>query len=207
MFDARMKNSDQNIEQKKLLHLVSKGHRNAYRQLYEDHLSSLYRFVLPFVNHEKSEAEDVVQDVFFKIWERRERLTEIQSFKSYIFTMAKNRLIDLHKQEQTRNSILNQMDANRKEQSVHDLLVFDEYYEFAQNAIDHLTPQRKRIFLMRTQKDMSIAEIAKVLNISNSAVKKQLYESIRMVKNQLNKKHNWPMMWWVFLWTVPFMGI
>lgn len=99
----------------------------------------------------------------------------------------------------------NHTGMNRKTPSVHESLVYDEYYESAQAIIDHLTPQRKRIFLMRTQNGMSIAEIASALKISQSAVKKQLYESIRMVKNKLSKKHNWPLMWWILLLSLPFL--
>ena len=62
-----------NIE-KKLLSQLAQGDRKAYRQLYTSHLDSVYRFVLPFVNHEKYEAERIVQDVFVSIWERRKKI-------------------------------------------------------------------------------------------------------------------------------------
>ena len=191
-----------NIE-KKLIRQLAQGDRNAYRQLYTSHLDSLYRFVLPFVNHEKYEAERIVQDVFVTIWERRKKLDHIRSFENYIFRMAKNRLFDLQKQRQARRTMKADIPTNGVSPSADDDLVYNEYFESAMAIIEELSPQRKRIFLMRTQTEMSISEIADNLKISKSAVKKQLYEAISMVKTRLNQEHGWPLMWWLLGVMVP----
>ena len=202
---AQMKNSYERDTEKELLQLLSKDDRSAYRQLYGNYLSPLYRYILPFANHDSLEAEGIVQDVFVKIWENRNKLAHIQSFESYLFRMAKNLLIELHRQWQARHSMKSNLDSNRQSISAHEQLVFEEYYESAQTIIEELSPQRKRIFLMRTQTEMSIDEIARVLNISQSAVKKQLYEAIRMVKSRLNNEHDWPLMWWIVCVVIPVL--
>lgn len=114
--------------------------------------------------------------------------------------MAKNRLFDLQKQRQARRTMKANIPTYGISPSADDDLVYDEYYESAMAIIEELSPQRKRIFLMRTQTEISITEIVEALKISKSAVKKQLYEAISMVKTQLNQDHGWPLMWW-------FLGI
>lgn len=198
-----MKTSGYHTIQKELLRKLAQGDRKAYHRIYSHYLNDLYRFILPFVNHEKYEAERVVQDVFVTIWERRKNLGHIRSFENYIFRMAKNRLYDIHKQRQARQAMTADIPVPILSSSAHEDLVFEEYFESAQAIIEELTPQRKQIFLMRTQTEMSITEIAEVLKISKSAVKKQLYEAIRMVKNRLNQEHDWPLMWWILWVMVP----
>lgn len=181
-----------------LLERIANGDKEAFTFLYSKYASSLYTFILPFVRHSKPEAEEVIQEVFMKLWHRREKVIHIRSVESYLFRMAKNKLFDLHKQRQARIQVNGGLDIEERHNSAHEDFVFEEYYESAQEIIERLTPQRKRIFLMRTQKEMPIADIALSLKISQSAVKKQLYESIRMVKQQLYNEHGWPMMWWIW---------
>lgn len=189
--------SEDQKQEKELIKRLTKGCRISYRHLYSKHLFSLKQFILPFAGNDPLRADEVVQDVFVKIWEERTKLTHIRSFQAYVFRMAKNRLYDLHKQRQARNAMLSRMDMNNQSTSAHEIMVFGEYLESAKAIVEELTPQRKRIFLMRTETEMSIAEIATALKISKSAVKKQLYESIHMVKSRLGKEHDWPLMCWI----------
>ena len=200
-----MKNSDHKNKEKALLLLLSRGDRIAFQKLYQRHLPTLHRFILPFTGHDHTEADRIVQDVFVKIWERREKLAHITSFESYLFRMAKNRLFDLHKQRRSRMALTVHLATEQRTPSAHEHIVYEEYMESARSIIEELTPQRKRIFLMRTQTQMSIAEIACALKISKSAVKKQLYESIRIVKRRMNKEHDWPLMWWILWLSMPIL--
>ena len=195
-------NSEDHRNEDELIKRLTKGCRSSYRILYSSHLYSLKQFILPFTGNDHLKADEIVQDVFVKIWEQRTKMSHVRSFEAYVFRMAKNRLYDLRKQQQARNAMLSKIDFNNQSTSAHEILVYEEYLESAKAIIEELTPQRKRIFLMRTETEMSIAEIAAALKISKSAVKKQLYESIRMVKSRLGKEHDHPLMWWICLMIV-----
>jgi RNA polymerase sigma factor (sigma-70 family) len=184
------------INEKALLEQVANGDSNAYAQLYAFYTPLIYRFIYPFTDRSKENTEEIIQDVFLKVWMRKETLIGLRSFESYLFKMAKNQLIDVRKREQCLKKITAQFNL-REEPSVsplYDDLIYTEYISSAQLAIDQLTPQRRRIFELRTQQDMTIDEISDSLHITRSAVKKQLYEAINFIKRHLHDHAEWPIL-------------
>ena len=69
-------------DEKTLLAMVATGNREAFTQLYTTHLNNLYRFIFLYTKS-KEESEEILQDLFIKIWETREKLPEVDSFKNY----------------------------------------------------------------------------------------------------------------------------
>lgn len=181
-----------------MLKKVASGNWEAFAVLYNFYVPKLYRFIYPFANQNKEDAEEVIQDVFLKVWMKKEKLENIRSFEAYLFRMAKNQLIDLKKQSSSQQRIIDQIIPLQRshDTSAHDKLVYNEYYNSAKSALSLLTPQRRKIFEMRTEGEMSIDEIAKQLNISQSAVKKQLYEAIRLIKKHIAHETGWPVLLW-----------
>ena len=178
--------SEQKIQDLVLLKRVAKGDHEAYKLLYCHYAPYLMNYLLALVQNSKEDAEEVLQTVFLKIWIKRALLKDIKSFESYVFRMAKNELITLRQRQNKLKEIIQLKDRSDFEtSSVHEKVIYDEYLEAARFAIDRLSPQRRRIFEMRTEMDMSIDQIANELDITKSAVKKQLYEAIRFMKTQL----------------------
>lgn len=184
------------IDETILLAQIASGDADAYHKLYTHYTPKLYRFVYPFANRSKEETEEVIQEIFLKVWLKRDTLTSITSFKAYLFKMAKNQLFDEFQKQRVRKEKTDQHAylAEETTDAVYNKVVYAEYYAMATKAIGDLTPQRKRIFELRTQNEMSIDEIATHLKISHSAVKKQLYEAIGLVKTYLYKNAGWPML-------------
>ena len=184
------------INETVLLAQTASGDADAYCKLYTYYTPKLYRFVYPFANRSKEETEEVIQEIFLKIWVKRHTLISITSFKAYLFKMAKNQLFDEFQKQKVRKEKTEQHTwlAEETTYAVYDKVVYAEYYAIATKAIADLTPQRKRIFELRTQNEMSIDEIATHLKISHSAVKKQLYEAVGIVKTYLYKNADWPML-------------
>lgn len=192
-----MQNSGPVIDEKVLLERVVSGDNNAYSQIYTFYTPLLYRFIYPFTNSSKEQTEEIVQEVFLKIWIRRETLTNLKSFEAYLFKMAKNQLIDARKRDQCFQKIIGQLERQEESKAspLENDMIYSEYLTSAEVAIGSLTPQRKKIYDMRTQQDMSIDEISGTLNISKSAVKKQLYEAIHFIKQYLQYHTGWPMLY------------
>lgn len=189
------------IENQELLEKVASGDWEAFATLYNTYVPKLYRFIYPFANQNKEDTEEVIQDVFLKVWMRKEKIIGLRSFESYLFRMAKNQLLDQRGRQDSQLRLINKFGGASSTElaSVHDQLVYDEYYKIAKVALQDLSPQRRRIFDMRMEQEMSIDEIAKALNISSSAVKKQLYEAINTIKQQLRHKTGWPLLCWFIL--------
>lgn len=171
---------------------VARGEEQAFAHLYRKYADIVHRFILPFVSFHTAEAEEMVQEVFLKIWIKRSYLEQVNNFQSYVFQVAKNHTID---RIRAKKPIAMDIEACQEilpanqMSSYHELLL-KEYYSSAQTVIDRLSPQRKRIFEMRNKEGLNLDEIACRLNISKSGVKKQLYEATHFVKACLQKEQD-----------------
>ncbi len=175
-----------NYEEKVLLALVANGDRKAFAQIYTGSLNNLHRYIFLFTKS-KEETEEILQEIFIKIWENRERLSEIDSFKNYLFRVAKNKLLDKVRQMQIRQRVLAEIKRSRviAESTTSDQCAYREYYKVVQQAIEKLPPKRKLIFRLNIENGLSQDEIAEQLNISKSVVQKQIYSASHFVKKYL----------------------
>lgn len=172
-----------------LLRGIAHGDRNAFTSLYSQYLDQVYRYVFLFT---KSEAitEEIVQEVFIRIWERREQLERVLSFRAYLFRAARNRVVDFVRHRQVEDRTMAGYLAGKNTltpETPGEAFDYKAYYLLVQKAMEDLSPQRQLIFRLNTEKGMSHDEIAAELNISKSAVKKQFYEAIDHVRTYLSQ--------------------
>jgi RNA polymerase sigma-70 factor (family 1) len=181
-------------DEQSLLQKTAEGSREAFSILYSHYYPGLYRFI-SFVIESREDTQEIIQDVFLKVWIKRETLIGIRAFDNYLFRMAKNRLFDLSKQSRTRLKLIRQITRYAQEQeatdSTYNDLFYQEYHDAAQEAINQLTPRKKEIFLMNARDELTAREIAGLLGISLSAVKKQLHEANHFIKDYLVKNAGW----------------
>lgn len=173
-------------DEKALLTLVAKGDRGAFKQLYSSYLNDLHHFIFLFTKS-KEETEDILQEIFIKIWENREKLPEVDSLKNYLFRFAKNKLLDNIRHLQVRQRVLSEIrrTKNISENTTGDQYTYKEYYHLVQQAIEKLPPKRKLIFRLNIENGLSQDEIASQLNISKSVVQKQIYKASYFVREYL----------------------
>jgi len=174
------------------LQKTAEGSREAFATLYTHYYPGLYRFV-SFIMESQEDTEEIVQDVFLKVWIKRETLIGIRSFDDYLFRMAKNRIFDTAKQSRSRLKLMRQLGRQIQEttDSTYNTLLFQEYHAIAQEAINQLPPKKKQIFLMNARDEMTAREIAEMLGMSRVAVKKQLFEAIHFIKDHLRRNAGW----------------
>lgn len=176
-----------------LLLQVAQGSRTAYTILYTHYYPRLYRFV-QFFCQQREDTEEIIQDCLLKIWERRESLAGIRSFEDYVFRMAKNRVFDVAKRQQTGRIVRSAVAESipQQDELVEKEVIFNQYQTIAHKAVEQLSERRKEIFLMSTQQGMSLDEIASATNLSRPMVKKYLYSSIHFIKSYLRLHAEWP---------------
>ncbi|NVM67290.1 RNA polymerase sigma-70 factor (ECF subfamily) [Mucilaginibacter sp. SG538B] len=171
----------------RLLALIARGDRHAFAVLYRRYLNNLYRYVYS-ICYNKEEAEEIVQELFVKLWENRASLEQVISFKAYAFRAAKNLLLNHIRKARTESSAIDQLQqapTAYTENLAEGKLFYSEHYRMAQHAIELLPDKRKQIFRMRLTDELSLDEIAEKLSISKSVVKKQLYLGIAFVRKYL----------------------
>ena len=165
------------------------GDRHAFTNLYTRYLDNLYQYVFLFTKSAYS-TEEIVQDVFVRIWEHRQCLREVESFKSYLFRAAKNRVIDYVRSDQVEERALSRLLAVQKAgpEMPDEAFDYKAYYHIVQEAIGQLSPRKQEIFRLSTEKGLSHDEIAAELDISKSSVKNQLYKSFDFIREYLARK-------------------
>lgn len=174
------------FDEKLLLAAVAAGDRGAFNQLYSAHINNVYNYIYLFTKS-KEETEELLQEVFVHLWEKREILAEVGSFKNYLFRAAKNRLITNVRHMQVKHKVLSQI-RQSTDDSQHTTeydVTYKEYQQVLQRAIAKLPPKRKQIFRMNIENGLSYDEIAHQLQISKSVVKNQFYKALDFIRQYL----------------------
>lgn len=193
MNSLEKRNYTKPADEQLLLQKITEGSREAFSVLYTCYTPLLYRQLFPLTNDSKEETEEIIQELFLKIWEKRDTLIAIQSFQAYVFRMARNMMVNQYRKKTVRQRLSVEL-AHRGDHlhtSTEDDILFIEYHAIAREAIAQLPPRQRQIFDLRIHEDMSLNEISALLGISLPAVKKQLYAAINFVKTWLREHAGW----------------
>jgi RNA polymerase sigma-70 factor (ECF subfamily) len=179
------------ISDEQLIPDVRSGDHYAFDQLFHKYGSSLFSFVVSVLKDE-SDAEEVVQDVFLKIWEKRRDLDSSRSFKSYLFTIAlnttKNRYRKKLQAEKYKQDVA--LELNIDQTSDFDAVEYRNLLDYVDKIIEKLPPSRREIFILSKKDGLKNPEIAKLLNISEQTVKNQLVSAMKFLRSESARDGN-----------------
>lgn len=178
--------------EKELLQLAAGGNELAFTRLFHGYKYKLYGFVFRLTGTHAS-AEDVVQDIFEKLWKDREVLLEIDSFQRYIFRMAQNHAINGFKRMAREVTILKQLTdalAASSASTPQGSLALKETQERLHNAIQQLPPQQKIVFLLSREQGVKHEEIARRLQITTGTVKNHMIQALRTLRKHMQQFPN-----------------
>lgn len=171
---------------KELQHrIVCMDDQQAYKELY----TSLYSFLLAFARtivSSRETAEEIVSDVFIKIWERRKELVKIANLKVYLYVATRNIAFNyLDKQKRTPTNSIDNIEAEFT--SIYfdpeQLMITAEMLDLIQKAIDQLPPKCKMIFRLAKEDGLKCREVAEILNLSVKTVENQLAIALEKIGN------------------------
>lgn len=162
-----------------------------FSELFRMHEHKLYSLALKLTKSDQL-AKDIIQEVFLKLWDQRNRLSSILNIEAWLYRVTENKIIDFLRKAAADNrlkeKIWNQLQqiVNESEQ----YLAAKEYNQIIQKAIDQLPPQRKLIYQLNKENGMNYREIADELQLSKHTVKNQLSTAIQSVRNFLTRNIN-----------------
>lgn len=175
-------------EEEVLLRMMQ-GDESAFTKIYRHYHASLYVYLLRFCKV-PSLAEDLVHDVFLKVWEIRDRINPELSFTGYLYRIARNHVIKtidkLATDKNLRDQLFSQLDdvsAVQPEQQVR----AKEYDRLFQEALVRMPPQRLNVFKLCRQEGKSYDEVALLLGISRNAVKKHMVLGMRFIYDYVHR--------------------
>lgn len=180
---------DRMPSEEEVLLRMKQGDESAFTKIYRHYHASLYIYVLRFCKV-PSLAEDLVHDVFLKVWEIRDRINPELSFTGYLYRIARNHVIKtidkLATDKVLRDQLysqLNEAAGTEPEQQVR----AREYERLFQEALIRMPPQRLNVFRLCRQEGKSYDEVAFLLGISRNAVKKHMVLSMRFIYDYVHR--------------------
>lgn len=168
-----------------LLVLLQQDSVTAFETLYVRYKNRLQSFCL-FMLKSPTVAQDVVQEVFIKVWSTRKTLNTDQSFSNYIYTLAKNQSLNelrsAKRKEVMENILIRQEEASETENAETKLIV-KEYQALLEAAINELSEQKRKIYVMSRNEGKSHKEIAEIMHISPHTVQSHISDSLRLISD------------------------
>ncbi|MFB6342744.1 RNA polymerase sigma-70 factor [Saccharicrinis sp. FJH62] len=178
-----------NIEQE-LIRRLKRGDEYAYRQIYDAFSENLFHFAFSYLKN-TFESEEIVQDVFMRIWEMREEIDEEKSFKSFLYRMTVNKVLNHIKHQVVKQKYecylqnVNQSFNDNPEADLH----FKELNTKIKTLLVKLPGQQQNIFKMSRVDGNSNSQIAEELGLSIRTVENQIYRATKFLKENLKDEY------------------
>jgi RNA polymerase sigma-70 factor, ECF subfamily len=164
-----------------LLERIKADDQKALEGLFEKYYYRLCEFSFQYVRSFDL-AEEVVSDVFLKIWRKRHKINVISNFKAYLYTATRNQSLNYLQKEQRDWESLDELNETSSDQYQPDEeLIFHELENRIEVLINTLPPRRKMIFKMSRIEGFTYREIAKIMSISIHTVQNQMVQAVRQL--------------------------
>ena len=174
--------------EKELLHQIALGDEAAFATLFYSYFAKLQPFIMKFTRS-SSDTEEIIQEVFIRLWLNRDKGTDIMNPHAWIFTIASHECFKYLKKKASRQHGLETLEKEdqlpENDQSTLDSIQLREVSRMVASAVNRLPSQRKRIYQMSRDGGMKIPEIADALKISPNTVKNALVTSLQFIRKYL----------------------
>ena len=174
------------IDEKELLLLLKHGHEAAFEKIYKLYSPRLFGNIYKMVKSQAT-AQEILQEVFIKIWNNRGGLDPERCFRSYLFRIAENIVYDFFRKVARDKKMQSRLLALAIEHYEHieEMLLRKENALILQKAIDSLSPQRHEVFRLCKLEGKSYDEVSKQLGISASTISDHIVKANKAVREYL----------------------
>ena len=173
-------------DEKLILAKIAKGDQQAFGILFNFYRNKVYGYALTILQ-EDTAAEEIVQDVFIKLWIKRKTLLTIENFGGFLRTTTRNETLNALKKiasEQKNYQIANQ-NTSDIDSGTENEIQFRETKKLLDSAIEKLPPQQKLIYNLCHIEGLKQRDVAEKLNLSPLTVKTHLRDAVKSIKNYL----------------------
>ncbi|WP_010520986.1 RNA polymerase sigma-70 factor [Aquimarina agarivorans] len=163
---------------------LSTGSEKAFQNIFNRYYTPIYTYTKNIIKSDEF-AEGIVQEVFIKVWENRQSLNPELSFKSYIYTIARNLSFNFLQKAATNKKLREEIFylSKKAHDTTNDMVFEKELLEIKTKVISQLPPKRRLIFEMSRNQGKSYKDISQELNISISTVKNQMSKALGTLKH------------------------
>lgn len=157
----------------------------AIEQYFRKHMDGLHRYAWTLLRSNEA-AEDAVQSVFLKLWEKRAGIDENQSVQSWLYTSVYHYCLNVRRSEAVRNDYRHQQLAQQEPAVFRDELVSSEQLQQIREALESLPAQCRTIFYKSRFDKMKYAAIAAEMDLSIKTVEAQIGKALRILRHKLS---------------------
>ena len=174
------------MDNKSLLNKLAEGDVRAFNRIYNDYYMRIYRFVRRAVSANE-DAEEIVQEVFVKLWDKRSMIDPEKSFNSFIYTISKNTIHDYLRRVLREKKYIEEVitEFSIPDNQLEDIINFRETESVIRQLIEKLPPKRRQAFELSRYKGKTYREISALMNISENTVDTHIRKSLAWLKKGL----------------------
>ena len=167
-----------------MLTSIGEGDEAAFTEFYLQHRKRIYTVAFK-LTHSNSVAEEIVQDVFLKLWLKRADLRDIQYLNSYVYIVTRNEVYRVLNQiaRNYKTVLLTEDDQSLATNDSSDPLMEKEYHLLLQKAINQLPSQQQQVYRLMKDQGLKREEVAKLLEVQPGTVKFHLAQAMKNVRN------------------------
>jgi RNA polymerase sigma-70 factor (family 1) len=180
--------TENTYEEKQLLLHLTLSSEHAFLAIYKLYSGRLYGKLIKLLKSE-SQAKELLQEIFIKLWKNRQNIDPEKSFRSYLFKIATNIVYDFFRKKIREKTLQLELSKNRSTQYTHieEEFMNKEASEVLQRAISLLPPQRQHIFRLCKIAGKSYDEVSHMLHISTSTISDHIVKANHFLKNYFSR--------------------
>lgn len=185
-----MNGNNKSYEDDYCLLKIKEGDEYFFNLIFEKYRNKLFNYLFRAFKS-KEVAEEIVLDVFIKLWHGREAITEIKNLEAFLHRVAYHKAIDFFRAAK-RNPVLQQaiwdtITNAPAAENAESRLLQKNTEALIKEAISQLSPQRRKVFELRSYEDLSYSEIARTMRLSANTVRNHLAASLKFIREYLDK--------------------
>ncbi|WP_353184569.1 RNA polymerase sigma-70 factor [Parapedobacter lycopersici] len=167
--------------------IVEENDEIAFRKLFDHYVDRLCGYACKIVKSEEI-AEEIVMNVFLKIWLNHHKLLTIARFDAYLYSIVRNQSLNVIKRAEHELRIIRELSQTntRHVESTEETVIYNDYKQLLHQTVDRLPPQQRLIYLLSREEGLKYDEIAVNLSLSKNTVKSHLKKAISTLRNVLN---------------------
>lgn len=173
------------MEERELISKIKVGDEAAFKELYKKYWPKVHNFSQLFLTS-SSEIEEVVQEVFVKLWEIRYLLRPDDKFEGFLFIITRNLIFNQFRRSfNETNYKLTILRSINESYSIEEEMDTADLKIYITHLIEELPPRQKEVFIMSREKHLSYKEIALQLSISEKTVERHINEALKFLRKNI----------------------
>lgn len=157
-----------------------------FKPLFEHYFPRLKRYATGFTG-DHTVGEELAMNVLLKVWQQKDRISNIRDFNSYLFTMMRHEVISMIRRKKAATTPLTDTtEGLAGTENINETISYRELLLRYRQCLEKLPPRRREAFILNREKGMSYAEIAVILNVSVFTVQNHIASSLKFMRAELH---------------------